>query len=269
MIRWLLCLVFVVGCAGSRKMVTSFEAGEASPARAWSNEQVIPKLANNPDEPPFLNGWPQHVARAGYQNAFPDINGRLIITTSFSVPPPLVLDTLEYSPHQPQLRVFEIKKYRAIFHGAERKEFDKRLSDLKAALSGDVVRFPEILPAVEAYPIFYCSIAAVCGEDWKAVHAVSMYAQDNCLVENGRLFYTLQGLSDDERYWIAAYWPVEAEGIRMQSHDLSADEIAILNSPELYAEYLTEQLEILEAATYYPPLESIDEIVSGLKLETK
>lgn len=248
---------------------TSIEPSEAFPRQVWSIEQVIPQIANNPDEPPFLNGWPEHVARAGYRNAFPDINGRLIITTSFGVPPPLVLDSLDYDPRLPQLRVFEIKKYRAIFHDKERVEFDKRLNDLKAALSGDVVRFPEILPAVEAHPIFYCSIAAVCGDNWKAVRAVSMYAQDNCLVENGRLFYTLQGLSADERFWIAAYWPVQAKGIRMMSHDYSEEETAILNSAELYSEYITEQLDILEEGTYAPPLVEIDETLGGLKLRIK
>ncbi len=240
--RWLLCLIFVVGCAGSRQ-IAQWKGESDKPFAARS----VSAIANHSDEPPFLNGWPEHICFAHVEDSL----------------------TPWFSPQESQIRVFEIKKYRAIFHGAEREEFDKRLSDLKAAVSGDVVRFPEILPAVEAYPIFYCSIAAVCGEDWKAVRAVSMYAQDNCLVENGRLFYTLQGLSTDQRYWIAAYWPVEAEGIRVQSHDLSADEIETLNSAELYAEYLNEQLDILEDGTYTPPLENIDELISGLKLSVK
>ena len=240
--RWLLCLMFVVGCAGSRQTVR-WNGVSDKPLAARN----ISKVANHSDEPPFLNGWPEHICFAHAEDSL----------------------TPWFNPQEAQLRVFEIKKYRAIFHGAEREEFDKRLSDLKSAIHGDASRFPDILPAVEASPAFYTNFSPVCFDGGCGVRAVTMYVQDNNLVENGRLFYTLQGLSTDQRYWIAAFWPVQAEGIRMQSHDLSADEIAILNSPQLYAEYLSEQLDILEEATYDPPLESIDEIVSGLKLEIK
>lgn len=240
--RWLLCLVLVMGCAGSRQMVR-WEGASEQPLVT----RTVSAVANNPDEPPFLNGWPEHICFAGAGDSL----------------------TPWFSPQEAQLRVFEIKKYRAIFHGNEQIEFDKRLSDLQAALHGDISRFPEILPAVEASPAFYTNIGTVCFEGGCGVRAVTMYVQDNNLVENGRLFYTLQGLSDDQRYWIAAYWPVVADGVRMQSHDLSATEIATLNSRELYAEYLSEQLEILENTTYFPALEEIDEVVGGLKLEVK
>jgi len=233
----------------------------------WNLREIIPGIANHSDEPPFMNGWPMHVGWAGNERYFSKIPD--YFRTPHCFPSMDILQESGYDPQMPQLRVFEIKKYRAIFHGAEREEFDKRLSDLQAAVHGDASRFPDILPAVEASPAFYTNFSPVCFDGGCGVRAVTMYVQDNNLVENGRLFYTMQGLSSDERYWIAAFWPVQAEGIRMQSHDLSADEIAILNSPELYAEYLSEQLDILEEATYDPPLESIDEIVSGLKLETK
>jgi len=259
--RWLLCLMLVMGCAGSREM--RLEYGESSYKYAIDfGTPNIAKLANNPAEPPFLNGWPKHSALG-----FSDLP--LLNLLRDGIVPLREIAFEEFDPQQPQIRVFEIKKYRAIFHGAEREEFDKRLSDLQAAVHGDASRFPEILPAVEASPAFHVNFSPVCFDGGCGVRAVTMYVQDNNLVENGRLFYTLQGLSNDERYWIAAYWPVEAEGIRMQSHDLSADEIEILNSRELYAEYLSEELEILEHATYYPALEAIDEIVGGLKLEIK
>ncbi len=239
--RWLLCLIFVAGCIGPSKMVWTGESAKPH-YRKWFMSR-----ANYPDEPPFLNGWPTHDGIAFEGDSL----------------------TPWFSPMEAQARIFDIKQYRAIFDGAEREEFDKRLSDLQAAIHGDASRFPDILPAVEASPAFYTNFSPVCFDGGCGVRAVTMYVQDNNLVENGRLFYTLQGLSTDQRYWIAAFWPVQAEGIRMQSHDLSADEIAILNSPELYAEYLSEQLDILEAATYDPPLENIDEIISLQKLEVK
>lgn len=267
--RWLLCLIFVVGCAGSQQHSVLHSVWDCGPGPQYRGlGQTIPAIRNHPDEPPFLNGWPEHLARAWLIETIVDSGGvcDTRVSLSGSGPP---IDKQSFDPLSAHLRLFEIKKYRAIFHGAEREEFDKRLSDLQAAVHGDAARFPDILPAVEASPAFHVNFSPVCFDGGCGVRAVTMYVQDNNLVENGRLFYTLQGLSNDERYWIAAYWPVQAEGIRMQSHDLSADEIAILNSPELYAEYLSEQIEILEAATYDPPLENIDEIISLQKLEVK
>ncbi|MBK6765356.1 MAG: hypothetical protein IPG71_03265 [bacterium] len=255
---WLLCLILIAGCAGSRQMRLEYGESQYKYAIDFSTPNIA-KLANNPAEPPFLNGWPRHSA-LGFSDLLP-----LSLPRDGILP----LDEIafeEFDPQQRQLRVFEIKKYRAIFHGAEREEFDKRLSDLQAALHGDATRFPEILPAVEAYPAFHVNIATVCGDGWKGIRNVTMYVQDNCLVENGRLFYTMQGLSNDERYWIAAYWPVTASNLPTLDHQITHDELETLNSPAAYTAYLVGMITQLEQATYTPPLDEIDEMTSGLKL---
>lgn len=258
--RWVYCALLLVGCTSGSRLIQMGPVNGSDSLKRFE----IAAIPNHSDEPPFLNGWPTHLAFAQSEwLAFH--HGHSVIAT----PPPPVSIRKYFDPMQPQLRVFEINKYRAIFHGAERKEFDKRLADLKAAVGGDILRIPEILPAVEAYPAFNANIAAVCGDGWKGIRNVCMYTQDNCLVENGRLFYSLQGLSDDERYWIAGYWPVEAESLNYVSRDLTAGQIDTLSSYTLYHDYLLEKLDYLERAKYRPALDELDDIMSGLKVEIK
>lgn len=239
--RWVLCLLFVTGCIGPSKLVWKGESAKPR-HRKW-----FPLRENYPDEPPFLNGWPTHdcIAFEG--------------------------DSLApwFSPMEAQARAFNIERYREIFSGAEREEFEKRLADLKAAVGGDILRIPEILPAVEASPAFNVNIAAVCGDGWKGIRNVCMYVQDNCLIENGRLFYSLQGLSNDERYWIAGYWPVEAESLNYASRDLTAGQIDTLSSYTLYHDYLIEKLDYLERAKYEPALGALDDTFGALKIRDK
>ena len=112
-------------------------------------------------------------------------------------------------------------------------------------------------------------MAAVCGEGWKGIRNVTMYVQDNCLIENGRLFYSLQGLSDDERYWIAGYWLVEAESLDFVNHDLAAGQIDTLSSYSLYHDYLLEKLDYLERAKYEPALDDVDDSFGALSIRDK
>ncbi len=240
---WVYCALLLVGCTSGSRLI---QLGPVNGSDSLKRFEIA-AIPNHSDEPPFLNGWPTHDCIAFEGDSL----------------------TPWFSPLEAQARALDIKKYRAIFHGAERKEFDKRLADLKAALNGDILRIPEILPAVEAYPAFNVNIAAVCGDGWKGIRNVTMYVQDNCLIENGRLFYSLQGLSDDERYWIAGYWPVEAESLDFVSHDLAAGQIDTLSSYSLYHDYLLEKLDYLERAKYEPALDDVDDSFGALSIRDK
>src|SRR4029453_15890399 len=97
---------------------------------------VIPKTANHSDEPPFMNGEPEHL-----RVTFDD-------------------DKLsEYTDYlQRQLLIYPVRPYQTLFQGKEKAEFDKVIADLKKVIATKSYRGIKqlpILPSAEAYELFH------------------------------------------------------------------------------------------------------------------
>lgn len=212
--------------------------------------QLVPKMENHPDEPPFMNGHPEHL--------------RFVFGDRES--------SNNFRTDEPQLLIFPISRYRSLFIENELKEFNSIISLINSILQEQKVT-PEqdipILPTVEAYQVFHLQERFLEFKGGKGVRFLSMYAQDPPPLTNDRLFYTFQGLTNDGKYYVALYYPVTTLKLPDSLNEIGETIIPVLQEKEKYQRYLTKGITILSRlkdGEFKPDLKKIDEIIQSLKI---
>ena len=157
-----------------------------------THTDVVAAVANHSDEPPFMNGEPEHL-----RVRFDD-------------------DKLsEYTDYlQRQLLVYPVGPYAALFKGKEKAEFDKVVSELKkvtASKSDRGIKQLPMLPSAEAYELFHTQLKYLNFKQGSGIAFLSCYKQDDAPIKNGDLFYTFQGLTKDQKYYVSFLCPVKVK----------------------------------------------------------
>jgi hypothetical protein len=156
-----------------------------------NHTSVISKSANHSDEPPFMNGEPEHISLSFDNDSVKDFDPE---------------------SHR-QLLVYPLPSYAVLFKGKEKAQFDKQLVQSKKILSNksiDGVKEIPILPAVEAFQVFHNHVKYLPFKQGSGVAFLTSYAQDEAPIENGNIFYTYQGISADGKYYLSLVYPVKA-----------------------------------------------------------
>lgn len=83
------------------------------------------------------------------------------------------------------------------------------------------------------------------------------------IVLEGRVFYTFQGFSKDDRYYIAAWLSVDS-GVLPVVFNAKADFDAIMENYDLYKEARITALTWQEPDAFYPPLTALDALFDSL-----
>jgi hypothetical protein len=228
------CLSADMGLAGSppapsMKLAASVNAeGFAKKTRA----DIIAKIPNHADEPPFMNGEPEHL-----RVTFDD-------------------DKLfEYTDYlQRQLLIYPVQPYQALFKGKERVEFERVISDLKkviATKSDRGIKQLPMLPSAEAYELFHTQVKYPAFKQGSGIAFLSCYKQEEAPIKNGDLFYTFQGLTKDGKYYVSFLCPVQAKKLA-----------ANLSSKEA-AKYLSK----LARNQFVPSLDVLDRVAQSVSIK--
>ncbi len=111
-----------------------------------------------------------------------------------------------------QIVIYPAPAWRDLFvqAGEEKGNPIDRLRSLLAKGSAKVAGEIPILPPAEAVQVLKARVKLLPFKGGKGFAFLTAYAQDDVPVANEDLFYTFQGLTDDGRYWIAFYYPVNA-----------------------------------------------------------
>lgn len=109
-----------------------------------------------------------------------------------------------------QVVIYPAPAWRQLFvqAGEEKGNPVDRLRSLLAKGSSAVAGEIPILPPAEAVQVLKARVKLLPFKGGKGFAFLTAYAQDDVPVANRDLFYTFQGLTDDGRYWIAFYYPV-------------------------------------------------------------
>ena len=197
-----------------------------------SKQLFVKKSINHADEPPFMNGEPNHL-RIQFDND-------------------KLSDYVDYL--QRQLLVYPIDSYAQLFHGKEKQAFDKVIPALKKiSQTHPATVSPEIscLPTAEAAQLFRSQIKYLKFKNGAGVAFVTRYAQDITPTKNGDLFYTYQGITDDGKYYVALYYPVNAPGLPA-------------NAP---IKKSTAYLDKLERNKFKPDLDQVDKLIQSISIK--
>ncbi len=193
---------------------------------------VVSKSLNHSDEPPFMNGEPEHLRLVFENDKLSDYSAYL----------------------QRQLLVYPVQPYASLFHGKEKAAFDKTISTLKKMLatkSDSQVRALPILPAAEGYEVFHNQTKYLRFTQGKGVAFLTCYAQEDAPIKNGDFFYTFQGLTDDGKYYLSFFCPVQVK------------DLAPNGSSKKSALYLSQ----LPRTAFNPSLDTLDHMLKSIVLK--
>ena len=194
--------------------------------------KIVPAVSNKHDEPPFMNGEPEHF-RVQFDN------DKLSDYTNFG---------------ERQLLVYPLAQYGKLFKGKEKADFDKIVWNLQTVIakkSDAGMKTLPALPAVEAYEVFHSHVKHLLFKQGKGIAYLTCYAQDDAPINNGDFFYTYQGITDDLKYYVSLFVPVQAKGLPKNSPSKKAKEF--LNN--------------LPASGFTPDLDQLDKMAQSISVK--
>lgn len=132
-----------------------------------------------------------------------------------------------------------------------------------SAVSGEI----PILPPADAVQVLKARVKLLSFHGGKGFAFVTAYAQDDVPVANDALFYTFQGLTDDGRYWIAFYYPVNASVLPKTVDDSAEmkDYDAFEKHLDAYRKKTARALEDPKTV-YTPDLTRLDALVRSIEI---
>ncbi len=203
----------------------------------------------NPDEPPQLNGWPEHIR-------FRFDNDRLADDY--------------FAPRQRQLLILPLAAYRAQFTGEELAEFDRLIVGLKAVLDTRPTTITEpitILPTVGGSQVLRSQIGYLDFAGGSCVRFITAYRLDVAPITDADTFYTCQGLSDDGEYYISFAYPVSSTALPASARRVTrAEQARVERDPEGYLRSVEAALNRLTSRGFRPTLAQLDAVVKSLTI---
>lgn len=134
---------------------------------------------------------------------------------------------------------------------------------LQPASSVDIEPLPA-LPLRNAAQVFATQIRFVEFENGVGIRYITRYAQAPVGTSNEELFYTFQGLTYDNQYYIVADFPISAAILPdTWTPDEPFDVEALIEEEEA----IYQELAVLNLADFTPDLELLDEIIASLNVE--
>jgi hypothetical protein len=171
--------------------------------------------------------------------------------------------TLDSPDIRPQIFILPTADYASISPLAA-----ERIARLRSLLDEGVFPAGEELPVL---PTFNSAqdvrgqVQLLAFQGGRGLRFLARYSQETMPVINPAVFYTFQGLTDDGRYYVAAFFPLY---VALLPDQIAVDDWEAFNIT--YAAYLSETtaaLEQLAPAEFEPDLTSLDAVVTSLQVE--
>lgn len=163
--------------------------------------------------------------------------------------------------NQPQILIYPAGEFRTMSElaGAEIEKLRSLLETRPLAPESEI----PLLPLINAAQVFHAQVKYLDFQNGSGVRFLTQYSQENVgRLTNKNIFYTFQGLTRDGKYYVAAFFPITATGLR--------DEMVPENW-EVAQAHLAEDIQHLESLSsqeFEPDLEILDSIIESLVVNT-
>ena len=174
-----------------------------------------------------------------------------------------VLSDKFFTPH---ISVFPVQRYIELL-----PDFvPGRVSDLQTLIgggaAGDSLPF---LPVFNAAQTFYAQYQVIPFVSGTGIRYLTLYAQYYAPVNNNDLFYTYQGLTSDDQYWVSAILPINNPILPANADNppggVSWEEFS--NNYEPYITDMVNQLNAQPPESYIPTLTALDALVASITFQ--
>ena len=161
----------------------------------------------------------------------------------------------------PQIFIFQTTNTNALF--SERITTLKTLLDGKALTAGQEL---PVLPTFNSAQDLYGQVKPIVFQGGRGLRFITRYSQGATPVINPAVFYTFQGLANDGRHYVAAFFPVHISILPDQARVEDWD--AFNRTYQDYMADITSQLEMLDPGGFVPGLETLDALISSISIDT-
>jgi len=166
--------------------------------------------------------------------------------------------------HEPQLVVYPAEEYAALdeWAGEIIEELRGLLADRPAISPGMSLPFLPIFNAAQETTV---KAAYIEFSNGSGVRYLTQYSQSGSPINNNELFYTFQGLTTDQQYYVVAILPVTHPTLPADNSHIT-DWAAFSDNFATYIVEVTSQLSIQDDAGFNPSLELLDEMIQSLQV---
>ncbi len=197
----------------------------------------------DPNVPALGGGSPEHIAFG--------FNGATVIS--------------DVSPFEPTVRVYPVEG----------------LKNLDPSIAGEVLALKTLLsvqpttvndpipvfPPYNAAQVFHPQIKYLNFKTGKGVRFVTFYAQDISPITNDGLFYTFQGLSADEKFYVTVFWHLRTDQLPNSYQDVPIkDNDAWAKGYEKYRADTDALLNGLPPDAFTPNLALLDQMIESIQV---
>jgi hypothetical protein len=165
---------------------------------------------------------------------------------------------------QPQIMIYPVQEFSTMSELA-RAEIETLQSLLETRPPASENEIP-LLPLINAAQVFHTQVKYLDFQNGRGVRFITQYSQDVAPVTNQNIFYSFQGLTQDGAYYVAAYFPIAADGL---SDELAIEDWEAFNAG--YQDYLSETVSHLDALSsheFEPDLALVDQVIQSLVVDT-
>lgn len=170
--------------------------------------------------------------------------------------------------YQPHLSVYPLQEWLALaeFIDEEYRALKLLLEEAPEDLGEVYIPF---LPIVNAGRVIQTQAKYLEFQNGRGYRFVTAYAQDVLALANDFTFYTFQGMTNDEQYWVSAIFPAAASILpdQVDYQDPDFDYEAFVENYQAYKAEITEALNALPTDAFTPDLERLDALIESLSVE--
>lgn len=161
--------------------------------------------------------------------------------------------------HAPRLSVYPLPAYRSLDSTAAAKADQLLLLLRDRPVAADELPF---LPLWNAAPLLYAKLDYLDFKNGSGLRYLTQFAQDVSPIYNQALFYTYQGITSDQGWYVAAVLPVSHPSLA-DTPDEAGWEIS---DPPTYYAQIAEQLSQHADDSFIPSLSLLDALIASIRV---
>lgn len=184
---------------------------------------------------------------------------------------------LENRANEAQLFIYHVKDIESESqHSADNIANLRRLLQYKPGLGAyprsGLAEPPAYVPwlrPINARPIMHAGVTYLNFQNGVGMRYLTQYAQALSVVNNAELYYTFQGLTEDEEYYIAALLPVHHPALLAGPNDAPEGDASVWMDPEKNLQYMQKMAPLLDEAapdSFTPTLANLDLMLTSINI---
>jgi hypothetical protein len=163
---------------------------------------------------------------------------------------------------KPVISVFPIEKYGQLLPDPVNSDL-KLLQDLIAGAVPASVELP-LLPVQNARQLYFAQYMIIPFSNGSGFHCVTQYAQNYWPANNHDMFFSYQGLTSDEKYWISIILPISHPSLPNNGDNPPQ---LFINDPKAYYSQIANQLNAEQPKSFIPSIVKLELLIKSITIQ--